>query len=155
MNSSNNENNTTTSELVIEKPTKTGWYQALKTDPILFNVYKEYLKQKYLDRKNKSSEEIAKPKRNLKSSTKTPEKAKYKHDYYIANKAKYRDYQRDYYHRKIKGSARVAPRKNKELTREAKQQKQEYQRQYRETAKELLKFAREATKAKKEPENNI
>ena len=68
MNSSNNENITKSSELVIEKPTKTGWYQALKTDPILFNVYKEYLKQKYLDRKNKSSEEITKLKRNGKNS---------------------------------------------------------------------------------------
>jgi len=154
MNSSINENNTKSSELVIEKPTKTGWYQILKTNPILFNVYKEYAKQKYLERKN------AKPKpdnnkKAVKSTTKSPEeKAKYRANYYNQHKPELREYQREYYHRKIKGSAKLAARKNKELTPEARQRKQEYQRRYSEKTKELLKFAKQI-KAKQESENNI
>ena len=154
MNSSNNDNNTKSSELVIEKPTKTGWYQILKTDPILLNVYKEYAKQKYLERKN------AKPKpdnnkKAVKATTKSPEeKAKYRTNYYNQHKPELREYQREYYHRKIKGSARAATRKNKELSPEAKRRRLEYLKQYREKTKELLKFAKEA-KAKQEAENNI
>ena len=113
MDSSNKENITKSSELVIEKPTKTGWYQILKTDPILFNVYKEYAKQKYLERKHAKPKPVNN-KKAVKSSNKSPEeKAKYRAGYYNQHKPELREHQREYYHRKVKGSARAAARKIK------------------------------------------
>jgi hypothetical protein len=91
-------------------------------------------------------------KKAVKSTTKSPEeKAKYRANYYNQHKPELREYQREYYHRKIKGSARAATRNNKELSPEAKQRRLEYLKQYREKTKELLKFAKEA-KAKQEAE---
>ena len=131
----------------IKMPSKNSWYQLLKTDPIIFNVYKEYAKQKYLQRKTNGSNQ------GDKSTNKSPEeKARYRQNYYNTHKDKLREYQRSYYHKKIKGSAKLAARKNKELTPEARQRKQEYQRRYSEKTKELVKFAKQV-KEKQEPDN--